>query len=400
MKKRICILVCLICSLLLFVGCQQKEEDIKKAADWKDEYPDIYASYLTNSQMQRTSYGGSEPYDYLTEYPSLKTFYAGYGFSEDYLRARGHIYALEDVIGTVRPKGGASCLTCKTATFTEALNKDGVEMNAANFDQFLADHPEAEGVSCYDCHRNTPGQVQITRAHLSDALTDDNKEIDSANLACAQCHVEYYLDPETKEVILPWEDGMTTDDMLDYYDEINFADWKHPSTGAGMLKAQHPEFETYYESGHYNAGLSCIDCHMPNVEGESGESFKSHQWTSPLLSEDTLKQSCLSCHSGEVDQLVSNVENVQKAVYNKTQEVSDELLDYVNRLSQAIEENAIEGEDLEKLQEIHREAQFKWDFVFVENGEGFHNSRKAHKNLNEARALVEEGVAILQKYNR
>ncbi len=37
-------------------------------------------------------------------------------------------------------------------------------------------------------------------------------------------------------------------------------------------------------------------------------------------------------------------------------------------------------------------------FVFVENGEGFHNSTSAHKNLDEAEALIDEGMEILNKY--
>lgn len=37
-------------------------------------------------------------------------------------------------------------------------------------------------------------------------------------------------------------------------------------------------------------------------------------------------------------------------------------------------------------------------FRFVENGEGFHNSSKALKNLDEAEELVNEGMEILNKY--
>ena len=37
-------------------------------------------------------------------------------------------------------------------------------------------------------------------------------------------------------------------------------------------------------------------------------------------------------------------------------------------------------------------------FCLGRNGEGFHNSNKAHKNLDEAEALVDEGMEILSKY--
>ena len=397
MKKKVLIIIGLALTLLIPTGCQ-KDGDIKRADDWKDKYPDVYASYLRNSEMEETTFGGSVPVDYLEEYPNLKVFYDGYGFSKEYLRARGHTYGLEDVINTERPKPGASCLACKTADFIQVLEKDGVEVNKLNFEDFVSENSQMETISCYDCHKNKPGEVNITRTHLSDALNHVEDQIASGNLACAQCHVEYYLDSETKEVILPWHNGLETDGMLEYYDDIDFKDWVHPTTGADLLKAQHPETETYEGSVHDAVGLSCIDCHMPEIEGENKS--RSHQWTSPLKFEEGIKQSCISCHGGEPKDLVLKVEDIQRAVYNKQQEVSDQLLDFVNRLSTVVKEGSIEGADLEKLQDIHRKAQFKWDFVFVENSEGFHNSNKSHKNLEEAGQLIKEGIEILEKYNK
>ena len=76
-----------------------------------------------------------------------------------------------------------------------------------------------------------------------------------------------------------------------------------------------------------------------------------------------------------------------RKVFIKTNEVSNELNDFIERLSSAVADDAVKGNDLEELQDIHRRAQFKWDFVFVENSEGFHNSQKAHQNLDEARGV-------------
>ena len=30
-----------------------------------------------------------------------------------------------------------------------------------------------------------------------------------------------------------------------------------------MLKAQHPDYETWSTSVHADAGVTCVDCHMP-----------------------------------------------------------------------------------------------------------------------------------------
>lgn len=389
----------------VITSCSNDSEAIMRAEDWEDTHPDIIASYNLNADMSQTTYGGSVQVDYLEEHPNLNEFYEGYGFSKQYDRARGHVYALDDVINTERPKAGASCLSCKTADFVVALEKDGVDVNSMDFDEFLEAHDGLEGmetISCYDCHLNEPGTIQITRQHLNDALEanyiKDSTSIET--LSCAQCHVEYYLDPETKEVIMPIEHGYETDDMLKYYDQIEFSDWEHPQTGAGLLKAQHPEMETFSGSVHEQLGLSCLDCHMPEVEGESGENIRSHHWTSPLKNEEALKNTCLTCHSDKsTGEMIDWVEQVQGDVTDRTNEVSDKLVGYVRNVSDVVEDGSVEGEDLDRLKQIHREAQFKWDFVFVENGEGFHNSAKAHKNLDEAEALIEEGNEILQKYN-
>ncbi len=394
MKKKL-LFVILASTLLIATACTEKK-DIMKADDWKDEHPDVYSSYQLNDEMESTTYGGSEPVDYLEEYPNLVTFYDGYGFSKEYARARGHTYAVEDVINTSRPKPGASCLACKTADFTELLDKDGIEVNSMDFDEFVAEHGEMEGVSCFDCHRNEPGTVNITREHFNVGLEHlEVTEVQAESTACGQCHVEYYLDPETKEVILPWHNGTGTDGMLEYYDDIEFADWEHPTTGTQMLKAQHPEFETFSDGIHANMGLSCIDCHMPETEGEDGETFKSHHWTSPL--KDIEASSCFSCHGDETgDSLIAKVEGVQEKVAVKTDDVSDVILELIEELTKAVETESHSEEVIEQVRDLHRKAQFKWDFVFVENGEGFHNSSLAHENLDEALELAQKGLDLLK----
>lgn len=391
------IIVIIAISLVFLVDYSKGRGVVRRLEDWKDKHPVIYDSYMANADMSKTKYGGSVAVDYLEEHPNLKTFYDGYGFSIEYARARGHVYALDDLINTARPKGAASCLSCKSADFHIAIENEGSHVNKMDFDQFLKEHPETATISCYDCHRNKPGQISITRAHLSDALLHSNENLSPQNQVCAQCHTEYYQDTMTKEVVLPWHNGLGTDGMLDYYDEINFSDWEHPTTHAGLLKAQHPEFETFDSSIHYKMGLSCIDCHMPKIAGS--DNLKSHHWTSPLKSTKGLEASCLDCHLGSPEELIARVEGVQEEVYIKTNEVSDELHGFIGKLALAVEKDNIAKEDLNRLQDIHRRAQFKWDFVFVENGEGFHNSEKAHKNLDEARVLIEEGMAILEKYD-
>ena len=404
MKKRnlILIFLVLVMTTMLLAACSKSDLEsdsgetsgIISAEEWADKHPDIYASYLKNSEVANTTYGGSEPIDYLEKYPELKTFYAGYGFSKEYLRARGHVYAMEDVVNTARPKPGASCLSCKTADYLEMINEYGTDVHAMDFDEMAA--KVVNTISCYDCHQNTPGEVTLTREYLTTGLDKLDTEFKMGDLACAQCHVEYYLDPGTKEVILPWDNGIDTDGIQKYYDDIDFHDWVHPDTGTKLLKAQHPEFETYQGSLHSKMGVSCMTCHMPNMENDKGDKYTSHQWTSPLKH---VKQSCLACHKNDTEEeLIAKVEEIQEKVENKTNEVSKILFNLVHELTMAVESGEYPEEVLEEVRAYHRKAQFKWDFVFVENSTGFHNPELTHKTLDEAREYAEKGLEVLGQF--
>ena len=55
----------------------------------------------------------------------------------------------------------------------------------------------------------------------------------------------------------------SVNDPESYYDTAAFKDFVHKDSGANVLKAQHPEFETWSQGVHAQSGVSCADCHMP-----------------------------------------------------------------------------------------------------------------------------------------
>lgn len=388
--KKMLLLLAAITIAILSTACSGSKEDIISASEWEEEHPEIYASYLENSEMEETTYGGSVPIDYLEKYPYLKVLYEGNSFSVEYLRARGHTYALEDIIHTERSKPGASCLSCKTSGFLELVEEHGEEAHAMVFED--VDKREMETISCYDCHKNEPGVITITREHLNTALEGIDGEFKDGDLVCAQCHVEYYLHPETKEVIMPSVNGLTPAEMMAYYDEADYSDWVHPSSGAELLKVQHPEWETYQGSIHNNMGVTCIACHMPDMEGADGEKLPAHQWTSPLK---TIEASCLGCHQDyTAESLTKRVEDLQGAVEEKMNETALLIVDLIDALKTA-ESDGITEDKIVEARQLHREAQWYWDFVFVENSEGFHNNAKSHELLDLSRSLTEEALSIL-----
>ena len=361
------------------------------ATDWSEEYPEIYASWVSNNE-------NSEATDYLVDYPMLKVLYEPYGFSKDYKAARGHMYALEDIFSTARigEKSKASCYTCKTAQFTWLVNEEGVEIYTLPFAE-LKDQV-SEPIGCYTCHANSPGEVTITQTFLIDGVGEDFEGIDAADLACGQCHNEYYFATDTGATTLPHNSlaSMSPDAILAFYnDPANFStgeiftDYTNPRTGVKQIKVQHPEIETFLgEGSQHRNSYTCADCHMGSAVSASGVSYTTHYLSSPLDNPELIEGECAKCH----EDLVSEVRAVQEDVERRTYAIGYELQFLTERLAAAVESGEYTDAELDEIRALARDAQFYWDFVFVENAEGAHNPVLTHECLDKAEALCNEAL--------
>ena len=121
---------------------------------------------------------------------------------------------------------------------------------------------------------------------------------------CGQCHVEYYFKGPEKRLTYPWAKGLKVDSILAYYDANGHTDWTHASTGAPVLKAQHPEFEMYNQGIHARSGVACADCHMP-YKREGAMKISDHHVRSPLLN---INRACQTCHKWREEELRARVE--------------------------------------------------------------------------------------------
>lgn len=357
------------------------------ADDWSAVYPEIAVSMGENS---RNSYVT----DYLEEDKYLVNIYEGYGFAKDYGSARGHAYTLEDVHDTQRPHAKANCLTCKSPNFAKLVNDQGVGVYSMPFEEVEA--LMEENISCYTCHGNEAGdagKLVVTHSYVNKALGDAASAIDPATLSCGQCHIEYYFTPEDSETMMPYHDveSMTPEAILAYYDAIDFADWTQESTGTRLLKAQHPETETFLQ-GKHAALLNCADCHMPMEMSDDGTVYHSHLLVSPLENESLL-QNCATCH-GDTD-MVSLVRGIQDRVTARETEVGNELSDLKDTLSAAVSEGTMGEAELESIRQLHREAQWFFDFCYVENSEGAHNSELSMRCLDTSENKIKEAMALL-----
>ena len=349
------------------------------AEDWRETYPYIVASMGANEE-------NSYSVDYLEESPYLVNIYEGYGFAKDYGSARGHNYTLEDVAATERPHPLANCLTCKTPNFAKMVQDQGVSVYSMDFDEVYAQMEET--VSCYTCHGNNPGnggELTVTHTYVDKALGDNVSAIDPATLSCGQCHIEYYFQPDTKETSMPYHsvEEMTPAAIYAYYESIDYADWTQESTGARMLKAQHPEMETFLQGKH--AGL--LNCAL--VQEDDGTVYHSHTFVSPLEDERILSL-CVQCHGDR--NMSSYVKEIQAEITARETEVGTKLSDLKDALAEAAAEGSMNEEELDKVRNLYREAQWYFDYCYVENSEGAHNSALSKECLNTSEMKIAEAM--------
>ncbi len=66
-----------------------------RASEWGKHYPREYDTYMQTRKSDEIG-------DVLKEDPNIVILWAGYAFSKDYNKPRGHYYAIEDNINTLR----------------------------------------------------------------------------------------------------------------------------------------------------------------------------------------------------------------------------------------------------------------------------------------------------------
>ena len=357
------------------------------ATEWENTFPDVYASYMANAENE-------EVVEYTEQYPFLGTVYEDYGFAKYYGSARGHYYSISDLMATGRPHALANCFTCKTAQFTVMTLNEGNSAYSKPFEEI--DASGFEDIGCFTCHANTPGgKITVTHSYLVDAMGEDFEKVKGEVLSCGQCHVEYYFAPDGKATSLPYTNlaGMTPDAMYEFYEAMDFADYTNPRTGVRQLKAQHPEMETFLGEGSvHRSTFTCADCHMERLTNEAGETYLSHKYVSPLESE-TIRQNCSACHAD----LTGFVHGIQEKMEARTIAIGEELETLTNRLADAVAGGKYTDEQLTEIRALNRKGQWYWDFVFVENSEGAHNSKLDNSCLDKAETAIHEALDLLDR---
>ena len=426
-------------------------ENTINPAEWGKNYPRQYDSYRRTVDTERTRHGGSEAFQKLDADPLWRVLFHGYAFAVDYREDRGHAFMLSDQEETARvkqfPQPGA-CLHChasiipayremgRQAGVPEGRPQDqimkGFEVvcampyaNARNLAGSKGDKLIQHPVACIDCHDPASMGLRVTRPGLLNGLRElaraetpqphlpsimrwragnrvrdydvntDASRQELRSLVCAQCHVEYYFKGPEKKLTYPWSKGIRMDEIEAYYDAAEIADWTHGSSGAKMLKGQHPEFETWSQGIHARSGVACADCHMPYVR-EGAVKVSDHHVRSPLLSPS---RSCQTCHRYSEKEIRARAEAKQDRTVALMLRAEQATVGLIQELADAQKSGATDNA-LHGARALHRQAQWRLDFVAAENSMGFHAPQESARILAEAIDLAHRGRLELLKPGR
>jgi len=364
------------------------------SSKWAVNFPNQYDSLMkTKTNNTDTTYGGSSQFSWLERDPRQVILFAGYPFSKDYNDDRGHINMLEDVRATKRlnlddtnPKHTpATCYSCKSSDNPGLWDRMGMEaFDKMTFNEMTPNINNTLG--CANCHEAGTMRLIVTNPALKEAFERQGKDWttftrqEMRTVVCANCHVEYYFKGDGKYLTFPWDNGTKVEEILTYYEEIGFKDWVYPETDTPMLKAQHPEYETFTAgSTHYNAGVSCADCHMPYTR-DGATKYSSHDVHSPLLNPE---ESCGQCHT-DTEYVIERVNLIQEQVATTKISTEDAIIDAITAIKAAVAAGNADAAMLDQARKLHREAQFMWDIISAENSTGFHNPEYALKTLADA----------------
>lgn len=412
-----------------FTAVTEITEKTYDPAVWGQNFPLQYEGYKATSKMQPEDVvQNTEPnvpadtratktHSKLAIEPRLVSIWKGYAFSVEYNEPRGHEYMLTDQEFVKRMtdfKQPGACLNCH-ASLPQVMDELGNGDQAAGWATMnklpykeVAKHAHGP-VACIDCH--TPGtmKLRVVRPAFIEGIKaykasvgvkdfDVNKDATTQEMrtyVCAQCHVEYYFKGDAKTLTFPWTKGLTVDDAIAYYDEAGFSDFTHKDTGAEVIKAQHPDFETWSQGIHAQNGVTCADCHMAyNRDGAAKVS--DHQVRSPMINEKTINASCLTCHHSTATEMKNRVDTIQNRYLEAKNTAFTAVQALIDDIVAAKAAGNVPEENFQQAYQFQRKAQFIVDYSFSENSLGFHAPQYSVKILNEATDYARSGQLALR----
>ena len=435
-KKVVYTTLALMATLALGAGCSpEKPKPVKTVeiadgvidpAQWGKAWPVEYDMWKKTGEptpVGKSKYkkgnDGGVTYDKLSEYPFNALLFNGWGFGVEYNEPRGHLNMLKDQsdVDPSRVKAGGVCLTCKTPYAPQLEKKMGKDYFSKPYKDVVAEIPKEHqdlGVACIDCHDNKDMSLKLSRGFtLGKALktmgVDESKltSQDKRTLVCAQCHVTYTIpkdaDMKSVDVFFPWDGSkwgqMPIENIIKKIrSNPAYGEWKQSVTGFKLAFIRHPEFEMYSNNSvHWQAGVSCADCHMPYTRVGS-QKASDHRIMSPLKND---MKACQQCHTETPEWLKGQVFAIQDraaSLFIRSGNATATVAKLFEMTHKAQAEGKTIDQPLYDLAKDHYlEAFYRVLYFGAENSVGFHNPTEAMRILGDAAIQAGQAEALLRQ---
>ena len=282
-------------------------------------------------------------------------------------------------------------------------------------------------IGCIDCHDPVTMQLRVTRPALINALAaekaaqgianyDVNRDATTQEMrtyVCAQCHVEYYFapaapagttppagTPKANTLTFPWGNGGDDiDSIYAYYTDPSnfpatgtaFTDFTNDLTGASVLKAQHPEFESWSQGVHAANGVTCADCHM-QYQRVGNQKVSNHDVQSPM---NDISGTCGVCHTASEQSLRDQVTTIQARYMASRDTAMDALTQFINAVAAAKASGTVPQSQIDAAIAYQNKASFYADYGYSENSYGFHAPDYFQRIFTESLDASRQGQLVL-----
>lgn len=398
MKPKAIIATAILASLVLLVaGCAQPQsktpdentpqanretQEIMHIEDWKDQYPDVYESFMSGADELKDKDG--KPHSHVLLKESVENGPATPALMTD----------------------GLGCITCKSSDLNVLYEEYGDDLWTMPYEDSKEDIIDYWG--CYMCHENDPGNTVAATAFAFRTLAGDEyfNSLAPADAACGQCH--NYLDNYPREIARNTGKSLETFEPYRYGTDADAIMKASLEDGDVLLTDEdgvqyfyvegHADVEMFQGSNHQSLGLTCASCHMPTMKNDKGEKYVSHNASGSPLKNEAALEYCLTCHKAQgvdsTEAMVAFVKGKQGEQAKAFAEISD-LLEELHGLIVAGTDDA----DIDaKARELYLQAQWYQGFsnsaANVPGTKAPHSFETMMDYYIKAKALAEEGIAL------
>ena len=321
----------------------QKEYDNLDAVQWKDVYPREYETWLD----------GATGWDESVGKPLTMTHA---------IRSGQRI--------------GAACVSCHSTAFVNMYAEYGGNIVNLTEAELIAGGTETEGIHCYSCHGDRPGELVVSKPYILEAASAGNLDTGDPNLVCAQCHAlpnrayEEMLGSFSEDRTVgamgnpdanTWPTlgaGTNAEDVYAWY--LAHGE-KNPKVITGEM-----EYQQYRGSAMDRAGVTCATCHMEKVTEADGTQYTRHVWQGAHAN-PAIYENCATCHEAGITEMQRRVLEIQTAYQLKLLEVTGTL----NEVRTAILNSDADEEIVAQATDMWFEARF-YSSYGQDSSEGIH----------------------------